>query len=76
MECFLEISWHGDVQHAGLVVPVKCDSTVKTPCPILCYFICFLECIYMVLGVLSSMLYDSKVVNHEGKCYSIIIVAP
>ena len=64
MECFLEISWHGNVHYAGHILPVKCDYTVKTTCPILCYLIFFLECIYEVLGILSSLVSDSKVVNH------------
>ena len=45
VECFLEISWHGDVHYDGLVVPVQCDATIKTPCQILCYLIFLLECI-------------------------------
>ena len=43
VERFLDISWNGDVQYAGLVVQVQCDVTVNTPCPILCYLIFFLE---------------------------------
>ena len=36
VECFLDISWNGDVQYDGLVVPFQCNVTVKTSCPILC----------------------------------------
>ena len=39
MECFLDISWHGDVQCSGHVVISQCDATVNTPWPILCYLI-------------------------------------
>ena len=39
LERFLYISWDGDVHYACLVVPVQCDATVDTPCPILCDFI-------------------------------------
>ena len=39
VECFLDISWHGDFQYSGLVVPVQCNTTVNTPCPIFCYLI-------------------------------------
>ena len=46
VECFLYLYWNGDVHYAGIVVLVKCDATVETPCPILCYFIFFLEGIY------------------------------
>ena len=76
MERFLDISWHVDVQYAGLVVPVQYDATVMTPYPILCYFMFFLECIYEVLGFLSSLVSDSKFMDHEVKYYSVFVVAP
>ena len=43
VKCFLDLYWHGDVQYAGLVVPVQCDAIEKTTCPILCYLIFFME---------------------------------
>ena len=64
VEQLLYISWHGDVQYAFLVVPVQCDATVETPCPILCDFIFILECMYEVQCVVLSMVFDSKVVKH------------
>ena len=39
VERLLDIYWHRHVQYAGLVVPVQCDTTVKTPCPTLLYVI-------------------------------------
>ena len=41
LEVFLGILWHGDVQYAGLVVPVWFNATVETPYQILCYLIFF-----------------------------------
>ena len=76
MERFLYIYWHGDVQYARLIVPVKCDASVDTPSPILCNFIFFLECMCEVQRVLLSLEFDPKVVNHEGKNDSILIVVP
>ena len=76
VELFLGISWHGYFQYDRLVFLVQCDSTIKTPCPILCYFILFLEHIYEVLGILYFMVYYSKFVNHKGKCYYNFFVAP
>ena len=64
LECLLDISLHGDIQYSGLVVTVQCDATVNIPCSILYYCIFFLECIYEVLGVFSSMVSDYKVVDH------------
>ena len=75
-ERFLDIYWHRDVQYAGLLVPVECYATLLTPCSILYYFIFLLECIYEVLGVLYYLVSDSKFFDHEGKCYSILVVAP
>ena len=72
VEHFLDISCHGDIQYVGS--PVQCDATVKTPCPILCYFIFFLRFIYEVMGFLSYLVYNYKFVNHEGKCHSDIVV--
>ena len=43
VECCLDISWHIDIQYSGPVVPVKCDVNVKTPFPILCYFLFVLD---------------------------------
>ena len=76
VELFLEIYWHGDVQSSGITFPVSRYSAVKTPSPIFCYLIFFFECIYEVLGVLYSLVSDSKVVNHQGKFYSVLVVAP
>ena len=74
VERFLYISWYGDVQYALLVVPVQCDATVETPIPILCDLIFFLECMYKVKGVLIYLIFDPKVVYHEGKCDSVLVV--
>ena len=41
VDCFLDISWHGNFQFYGLIVSVKCDATVNNPFPILCYLIFF-----------------------------------
>ena len=60
----LSISWHEDVQYACLVFPVQCDATVKTPSPILCDLIFFMECIYEVHCVIFSLVFYPKVVNH------------
>ena len=71
MERVLYISWHVDVQYAYLVVPVQCDANVETPSPILCDFIYLLESMYEVQCILLSMVFNTKVVNHEGKSDSI-----
>ena len=46
VERLIYISWYGNVHYADLVVPFQCDAAVKTPCPIQCYLIFFLEFIY------------------------------
>ena len=76
VERFLYISWHGDVQYACLAAPVQCDATVETPSPILHDLIFFLDCMYEVQYVLFSLVFDPKVVDHNGKRDSILVVAP
>ena len=75
VDSFLYILCHGDIQYACLIVPVQCDATVENPCPILCVFIFFLECMYEVQCVLLSLVFDTKVTDHKGKSDSIIVVA-
>ena len=64
LELLINMSWHGDVQYACLVVPVQCDTTVETPSPILCDIIFFLECMYEVHCILFYLVFYPKVVYH------------
>ena len=52
VEGFFDIYRHVDVQYACFLVPVQCNDTVESPCPVLCDLIIILCCIYEMLGIL------------------------
>ena len=58
-----------DVDPAFFILLVQCESAVEGACPISGYVVVLLESVYEVVGVNFGEVFDSKVINAQGKCY-------
>ena len=64
-EGFRYIIWHGEVNDAGVIIPIKIKSEVALAFPILCDVIIFLDAFYEVVGMLLTNIFYSKIVDNE-----------
>ena len=57
------VPWHGDVYFLFVVIPVYCEPNVLCACPVLGYFVFFLEGVHEVFGVLHVHIFNPKIVH-------------
>ena len=67
VECTIEISWQGNVDCYGMVVPCHCDTTIIGTGLISGDFVLSANHRHEVAGVLFSFIFDDKVVNDKAE---------
>ena len=59
------IIWHEEVNAAGVIIPIKCESEVALVFPILCDIIMFFDAFYEVVRMLLTNILYSKIIHNE-----------
>ena len=64
---FCAVSQHGDMHLSVGIVPGNCEAKVSRALPVLRYLIAGVRCVQQVLCMFFSNIFDTKIVNREGK---------
>ena len=59
------IIWHGEVNAAVVIIPIKGESEVALAIPILCDLIMFFDAFYEVVSMLLTNILYSKIIQNE-----------
>lgn len=66
-EGFGDVAGHGEIDSAGFVVPFERDATVEGAGPIGCHFVFGGDDVDEVLGIFSSNILDTEIVDDEAE---------
>ena len=66
-EGILKVAWHGQMDFALLIVPVKCEAQVTCAFPVSVDFVVLLEDIHEMLNVVLVDVLHAKVTNSKGE---------
>ncbi len=75
-EHFVDVSFHGEMACAFLIVPFNVDSCKFGPRPVGGDLVVLLQCFEEVVGMASLNVLDAKVVDDEDECYWVPLVLP
>ena len=75
-ECTFNITWHGQVDFAFLVVPIKCDSQVASSFPVLVNFVVLLNCLDKMVDIGFVDVFDSEVIDNQCEADGLPVVFP
>jgi len=69
LEGVLNVSGHGDIAGALVIVPIDGETTVAASCPVLANLVLLFECQHEVLGIGLISVFDAEVIHnkHEGE---------
>jgi len=70
------VAWHGQVDGAFDIVPFECYSTVEFSSPIFSDAVVFADAVAEMISVLLADIFDSKIIDHEGKFNGAPFVTP
>jgi hypothetical protein len=71
-----DVTWHGDVTSAILVVPCKGEAAVASAFPIFTNFVVVLEDGHEMIGVVFGSIFNSKIVDDKGKVNRMSVMLP
>jgi hypothetical protein len=75
-EGILKVAWHGQMDFALLIVPVKCEAQVTCALPVGVDFVVLLKDVQEMLHIVLVGVLHAKVINNEGEADWVPVVAP
>ena len=75
-ECTFNIAWHGQMDFAFLVVPIKCDAKVVSSFPVFFNFIVLLKCLDRLVVIGFVDVFESEVIYNQCEADGSPVVFP
>ena len=75
-EGFRNAIWHGEVNAAGVIIPIKIESKVALALPILCDVIILFDAFYDVVHIILTNKLYSKIVHNKRETDGLPFMCP